>query len=435
MYPNLYYAFKDLFGIEIPVFKILQTFGFFVAVAFLAAAYVLTSELRRRERLGLLSGVKETITVGKPASVGEMLISAVIGFILGFKLLGLIPGLGGDSGGDLRAYILSGQGSLIGGLLGAGVMAYWKYSSKKKTALDKPKQEEVLVMPHQRVPDFTIQAAVAGLIGAKIFHNLENWGEFTRDPWGSLFSASGLTFYGGLIVAAYVIIRYARKKNIHWKHLVDSAAPALMLAYAVGRMGCQFSGDGDWGINNSAYGTNPTGKVEKITAAQYQEILHRDSAYFVRQFGSLENVPHRSFEKPASLDFLPDFFFAYSYPHNVVNDGMPLQGCDHEYCSALPVGVFPTPLYEIIVCGLFFVVLMAIRKKVTTPGVIFGIYLILNGIERFFVEKIRVNTKYDIFGFHPTQAEIIASLLVIGGAVLIWYARKTNPQKTAQSTL
>jgi prolipoprotein diacylglyceryltransferase len=48
----------------------------------------------------------------------------------------------------------------------------------------------------------------------------------------------------------------------------------------------------------------------------------------------------------------------------------------------------------------------------------------MNGVERFFIEKIRVNTKYDIWGFHPTQAEIISSLLVIGGAVLIWYSRK-----------
>lgn len=426
MYPNLYYAFEDLLGIKIPALKVLQTFGFFVAIAFLAAAYVLTAELRRREKLGLLAPVQETMIVGKPASVMDMLISAIIGFILGFKLFGFFGNVS-----EFRDYLLSGQGSLIGGVLGAAALAYWKYYSKKKTALDKPKEEKVNVWPHQRVPDFTIQAAVAGLIGAKVFHNLENWGEFVRDPWGSIFSASGLTFYGGLIVAAYVIIRYAAKKKINWKHLVDSAAPALMLAYAVGRMGCQFSGDGDWGINNSAYGTNPTGKVEKITEAQYQEILHRDSAYFVRQFGSLENVPHRNFEKPASLSFLPDFFFAYSYPHNVVNDGIQLQGCNGEYCSALPVGVYPTPLYEILVCGLFFIILMAIRRKVTTPGVIFGIYLILNGVERFFVEKIRVNTKYDIFGFHPTQAEIIASLLVIGGAILIWYARKTNPAKTA----
>lgn len=421
MYPNLYYAFRDFFGIEIQGLKVVQTFGFFVALAFLAAAYVLTSELRRREKLGLLAPVEEEMIEGKPASVGDIVMRGIIGFIIGYKLFGLF---GNDA--DFRDYLLSAQGSLVGGILGAVALGYYIYYEKKKKALATPRKVKVMVWPHQRVPDFTIQAAVAGLIGAKIFHNLENWSEFTADPWGSLFSASGLTFYGGLIVAAYVIIRYAAKKQINWKHLVDSAAPALMLAYAIGRMGCQFSGDGDWGINNSAYVTNAAGQIEQVSPAQYQQTLQKESDYFIRHFGSLEQVPHKYYPKPAALGFLPDWFVAYNYPHNVVNDGVKLPNCEGEYCSALPVGVFPTPLYEIIVCGAFFLVLMGIRRKVTTPGVIFGIYLILNGLERFFVEKIRVNTKYDIFGFHPTQAELISSLLVIGGAVLIWYARKTS---------
>ncbi|MGX5820557.1 prolipoprotein diacylglyceryl transferase [Chitinophaga lutea] len=427
MYPNLYYAFKDLFGVEIPALKILQTFGFFVAMAFLAAAYVLTSELRRRERLGLLAPVPEKRVVGEPASLIDLLVSFVIGFILGFKLLGLIGGVE-----DFRSYILSGEGSFIGGILGGAAMAGWKFYSKKKTALDKPEEKTEYVWPHQRVPDFTIMAAVAGLIGAKIFHNLENWSDFVADPWGSIFSASGLTFYGGLILAAFVIIRYAAKKQINWKHLVDSAAPALMLAYAIGRMGCQFSGDGDWGINNSAYVTGADGKLAPATEVQYQAAVQANATHFIKNFKSLDQVPHLRYEKPASLSFLPDWFVAYNYPHNVVNDGVALPGCEGDYCRALPVGVFPTPLYEIIVCGLFFIVLMAIRRKVTVPGVIFGIYLMLNGVERFFVEKIRVNTKSNILGFHPTQAEVIATLLVIGGAALIWYARKTNPvQKNA----
>ncbi len=54
----------------------------------------------------------------------------------------------------------------------------------------------------------------------------------------------------------------------------------------------------------------------------------------------------------------------------------------------------------------------------------FAIYLILNGVERFFIEKIRVNTTYSIFGFHPTQAEIISSLLVVSGIILFWLSSK-----------
>jgi len=66
-----------------------------------------------------------------------------------------------------------------------------------------------------------------------------------------------------------------------------------------------------------------------------------------------------------------------------------------------------------------FLVLWSLRKKITAPGRIFGLYLFLNGLERFLVEKIRVNTTYTIFGFHPTQAEIISSLLMIIG-IAVW---------------
>ncbi|KAA2239657.1 prolipoprotein diacylglyceryl transferase [Chitinophaga agrisoli] len=384
MYPNLYYAFKDLFGAELPFLKIFQTFGFFVAIAFLAAAYVLTVELRRRERLGWLQGVQETIETGKAATAPELVWNGVLGFLLGFKVIGALLDWGTVSQ-DVQGFVMSGQGNWIAGIvLGAGLV-WLKYNDKKKKATAAPKKETIVVMPHQRVPDFTVMAAIAGLIGAKIFHNLENWNDFVQDPWGSLISFSGLTFYGGLIVAAIVIIRYANKKHINTFHLIDSAAPALMLAYGVGRMGCHFAGDGDWGINNP---------------------------------------------RPNPFSWLPNWAWAYNYPHNVVNEGIPIPGCDGKYCHMLAVPVYPTALYEIIVCILLFLVLWSIRKKITIPGVIFGIYLMLNGIERFFIEKIRVNTRYSIFGFHPTQAEIISSLMVIGGAVLIWYSRKVYSAKT-----
>jgi prolipoprotein diacylglyceryltransferase len=423
MYPNLYYAFKDLFGLDIPLLKLLQTFGFFVAIAFLAAAYVLTIELKRREQLGWLTGVPEKTVIGKPVNMTEVFIHGLLGFVLGHKILGLALEWAAASQ-DLQSYILSSRGNFLGGIVLGGLFAYLKYKSAKKQELPKPKEETVMIMPHQRVPDFTVMAAVAGLLGAKIFHNLENWGDFVQDPIGALLSFSGLTFYGGLILASIVIIRYAAKKGINIWHLIDSAAPALMLAYGVGRMGCHFSGDGDWGIYNSGYITDAAGKVQAVDPSKFQEIVKANEQFFIRQYGSLEHIPHAPFTKPGGLSFLPDWFFAYGYPHNVINEGVQMAGCTGKYCSVLPVSVYPTALYEIIVCLLLFAVLWSLRKKITVPGVIFGIYLIMNGAERFFIEKIRVNTKYDIFGFRPTQAEIISSLMVIGGAVLIWYCRK-----------
>jgi phosphatidylglycerol:prolipoprotein diacylglycerol transferase len=75
---------------------------------------------------------------------------------------------------------------------------------------------------------------------------------------------------------------------------------------------------------------------------------------------------------------------------------------------------------------ILFVVIWSLRKKLKVPGTLFAFYLIVNGIERFFIEKIRVNVKYDIFGFHPTQAELISASLVIVGAVLWWVLSKRS---------
>jgi len=95
--------------------------------------------------------------------------------------------------------------------------------------------------------------------------------------------------------------------------------------------------------------------------------------------------------------------------------------------------VFPTPFYETIVCvGLFFL-LWSIRKKLKAPGTLFAVYLVLNGIERFFIEKIRVNTRYSIFGFHPTQAEIISTLLIITGAILYFILKNRYKAKLESS--
>ena len=102
-------------------------------------------------------------------------------------------------------------------------------------------------------------------------------------------------------------------------------------------------------------------------------------------------------------DFLPDWLFAYPYPHNVVNEGIAIPGCTGQYCSYLPLPVFPTPFYETLICLLLFVFIWSRRKRFTIPGTLFAFYLILNGLERFLIEKIRVNSKYSIFGFHPTQ--------------------------------
>lgn len=420
MYPNLYYLLRSWFGVEWPVARLVNMFGFFVAIAFISAAYVLSKELKRKEGQGLLGPTEETIVVGKPASVTELLINFVIGFIFGYKIIGFFT-MRDVAFQDPQGFILSADGSIIGGLLLGGVLAFFKWREKHKQQLARPEERKVRIYPHDRVGDIVVIAVIFGFAGAKVFHILENWDDFTRDP-SSYLSFSGLTFYGGLIVAGVAVWRYARKYNIVFKHLLDAFGPTMMIAYALGRIGCQVAGDGDWGILNSAYVSTPDGKVVLSDSTQFRHALERNTAEYTSQFGALTDVPNKSFKAPG---FLPVWLFAYNYPHNVLSEGEHFPDCtEKQYCGFLPVPVFPTPFYETVTCLILFGGLMALRKKITFPGGLFAIYLIMNGVERFLVETIRVNTKYDIFGIHPSQAELISLALFIGGVVMYFVCKK-----------
>ncbi len=418
MYPNLYFFLKDVLGVEPWGWtKFINSFGFFVALGFVGAAVVLTRELKRRERLKLLFPLEESVTVGKPASGGELISNAVFGFLIGFKLLGIFFS---DEGLPPQEYIFSSKGSWVGGLLMAVFFAWMKYREKDKQKLAKPEERKLRVWPHERVGDITVLAAIFGFAGAKVFDNLENWDRFIQNPIENLLSPSGLTFYGGLICATVAILWYARKKKISLRHLVDSAAPALMLAYAIGRIGCQVSGDGDWGVPNSAYVTNIDGKAVLAQPGDFDKAVEQHKAIFTAEFGAA-SIPHIYTKAPS---FLPVWTVAYPYAHNVNEEGFRIAGCEGEYCTVLPVPAYPTPFYETLMCTLLFGVLMLLRKRMTVPGQIFAVYLVMNGVERFLIEKIRVNTKYDIFGFHPTQAELISSLMVIIGIALYFWLKK-----------
>jgi prolipoprotein diacylglyceryl transferase len=242
----------------------------------------------------------------------------------------------------------------------------------------------VRIWPHDRVGEITILALVFGLLGAKLFDIFENWTDFLENPSAYILSGGGLTIYGGLICAAIAIIIYAYKNKVSLRHLADAIAPPLMIAYAIGRIGCQVSGDGDWGIENLS--ANP-------------------------------------------FSWLPDWLWSYNYPHNVLETGVPIEGCTGRYCMQLPQPVYPTPLYETIACTILFFILWALRKKLRPAGSVMALYLILNGVERFFIEKIRVNNKMDFFGLHPTQAEVISVGFIILGFVL-WFFLYTKYRTT-----
>jgi prolipoprotein diacylglyceryl transferase len=386
MYPNLYYLIDDFFGVKLNGLRLVNSFGFFVAIAFVASGFVLYNELKRKESIGEFTPTEESITIGAPASMSELLTSFFFGFLFGYKIIGAFTIA--DALNNTQAFILSLQGNIGAGILVGGIMVYLKWKEKDKDKLAKPETRKLLLWPHDRVGDIVLQAALWGFLGAKIFHNLENLEELMLDPWGSLISFSGLTFYGGLILATIAIIVFIRKYNMRVIHFADAMAPTMLFAYAAGRIGCHISGDGDWGIPNL---------------------------------------------NPKPFTWLPDWFWSYQYPHNVVNAGVPIPGCVGNYCNQLPEGVYPTTFYEVIIMFILFLIVWMVRKKITQPGIITGIYFIFAGGERFFIEKIRVNNKYTFLPFQPTQAELISVILIILGIVFLVKSKSWFPKNIQKS--
>ncbi len=386
MYPNLRYAVYHWIGLDIPALSLVQTYGFLLALAFISAGWALSADLKRREKLGILDGNSITMDVGHPVPISDYIINALLGFMMGFK--GVYAMMHSDlfMGNDARTYLFSMEhGYWWAGILLAGVFVGFKYKEKQEELKEYPTPQTITktIMPHERVSDIVIIAAVSGIIGAKLLYMTEveytTWEAMIQD----FFSGSGLAVYGGFILAFFVVAFYVKKQGIPLPQMIDAAAPAMILAYGVGRLGCHFSGDGDWGDPNR-------------------------------------------YTKPMS--WLPDWLWAYQYPNNVINEGMPMDECFYpdsfgDYCHILKEGVFPTPVYEFIMASVIFLILWKVRHHVKAHGLLFFIYLIFNGLERFTIEIVRVNDDYQFAGFDLSQAQYIAMILfVIGiiGSILMW---------------
>jgi prolipoprotein diacylglyceryltransferase len=395
MYPNFYYIFQDWFGLEIDGLKLINSFGFFVAMSFILANYIMTKELKRKFNDGVL-GKKQFITIlkGKAFSVSDYVTAAITGFIIGYKFLPVLIDFSVVNN-DPQSYILSAKGDFIYGLLVMLAFLGFNYWQDKKQRLPQVVKEQKQIDPSYHMGAITMAAFIGGIFGAKLFHILENMSQFYANPMDSILSFSGLTYYGGLIVGAASVLFVAHKRGIPVLHMLDVGGPAMMLAYGTGRIGCHVSGDGDWGIVNE--------------------------------------LP-----KPKWMNLLPDWMWAYNYPNNVNKDCNPFSetdpryleniNCDFNETPYLIANVFPTPLYEAIACTILFFILWMLRKRLKYAGVLFGIYLILNGLERFLIEKIRVNNNMD--NFNMTQAEIISfSLMLLGTLLIVFSLNKKIPVK------
>ena len=91
---------------------------------------------------------------------------------------------------------------------------------------------------------------VGGIIGSRVDFLLQNWDEVSDDFFGNLFSGSGLVWFGGLVGGAIGVVLWAWRRGFLGLQLLDVAAAPLALGYAIGRLGCQLSGDGDYGTGS-----------------------------------------------------------------------------------------------------------------------------------------------------------------------------------------
>lgn len=369
-YATLSDFLRDVFGVDIPL--PIQTYGFFVAVAFVTAAFIMSKEYQRKEREGLMCALYKVEKVGEKASTKELIFAFLVTFIISYKLVDVIFHYS-EFSANAQDFLLSSRGSWGGGIICGLISAAYTWYDKDKHKLAKPKTVIIKQMPHQLAANLLVVAGIFGILGAKIFHNLENFDKFLADPIGELFSFSGLTFFGGLIVGGTAGALYLKKNNISSFHTLDCASPCIAMGYALGRVGCEVSGDGCWGIVNN----NPC------------------------------------------PSWLPEWAWSYKFPHNVINQGVPIEDCGGTHCHVLADGVYPTSLYETLMMLIIFGILMIIRKKINFPGMLFGIYLTLQGIERLLIESIRVNNKFDLLGLEVTQAQIIATCLMISGITII----------------
>lgn len=198
--------------------------------------------------------------------------------------------------------------------------------------------------------EIAFSALAGGLIGARLYFIAQNYDDVSDDLLGNLFSGSGLVWYGGVIGGAIAVVLWARWRGMLGLGLLDLCAPGLALGYAIGRVGCQVSGDGDYG---------------------------------------------KAWDGP----------WAMAYPDGVVPTTQE---------------VHPTPVYETLAMGLAALALWHLRDRFR-PGILFALYLVIAGIERFFVEFLRRNADVAA-GLTGAQLESLA--LLIAGVVWLVIARR-----------
>jgi phosphatidylglycerol:prolipoprotein diacylglycerol transferase len=229
--------------------------------------------------------------------------------------------------------------------------------------------------------DLVFMGVVGGIVGAKGYYVLLNYPRLVSDPAAMIFGRGGLVWYGGFLLATALVVWEIRRQKLPLPQTADLIAPALALAYGVGRMGCFLVGD-DWGLpTSSAFGVRFPRGTPSTSVANIE-----------RQFGITVD--------PALIE---------------------------QYGQIVPV--HPTQLYEIALTTLIFLFLWRIRRHKHRPGWLFMLWLSLAGAERFAVEFLRA--KDDRFLGPLTLAQAISLAIIavgIAGTVKLMDRQRPSPE-------
>jgi len=128
--------------------------------------------------------------------------------------------------------------------------------------------------------DLVLWAYIGGWVGARLFVIPSGWNYFVDDPIGFLFSSSGWVWYGGVVGGSVAVLLWAWSAQIPLAVAADIMAPALAIGLAVGRMGCQLAGDGDYGVPTELpWGMSYPNGVVPTTERVHPTPLYEIAAY------------------------------------------------------------------------------------------------------------------------------------------------------------
>lgn len=226
-------------------------------------------------------------------------------------------------------------------------------------------------MPAQLAWDLLAWIAIGGIIGAKLYYLGLHWDDLVANPGRELISRGGLVWYGGFVGGVTAYWLQIRHRQLPFATMYDATAPALAFAYAIGRLGCFLVGD-DYGL--------PTDSWVGIAFPQGSP---PSTAGYLRSVGA---------DIPATI---PD---------------------------TQVLAVHPTQLYEIAIALVIFAILWKIGRRAHRQGQLFGLFMALYAIERFFIEFVRAKGDRIILGATTSQ---LASVLTLALGLYIVYRRRT----------